>query len=105
MTKTYKFNYCDGEFLLTYSQPGKEGTSFSIKEETMEFNTTKFYEYVFQDVYSIVEIKVNNEMVQDKIDVHTYKKGLRVYQTIVDLCAEISKGINEKCFLKNLNNE
>lgn len=98
MTKTYNFNFIDGEYLLVYSQPGKEGEPFSIDATLMEFNTIKFYEYVFQDMTERIDIKIVNQMNQDEMDSSAYKKGLRVLQTIEDLCEKISQGINEKCF-------
>lgn len=98
MTKTYKFNYIDEKYTLTYSQPGKEGDPFAIDEEKMEFDTTKFYQYVFQDVNDVINIKIDNEMNDDDIDRKQYKKGMRVLNTIEDLCKEICEGINEECF-------
>lgn len=86
------------KYILTYSQPGKEGEPFSIDEQKMEFDTTKFYQYVFQDVHDVVEIKIVNEMKEEDMESKKYKKGLRVLSTIEDLCTEICKGINEKCF-------
>lgn len=98
MTKAYKFNYMDGKYTLIYSQPGKEKNSFVVDEQKMEFDTMKFYQYVFNDVNDVIDIKIVNEMNKEDIDEKKYKKGIRVLSTIEELCTEICKGINEKCF-------
>ena len=98
MTKTYKFNYNEGDYVLMYSNPNEKDNPFSISEDTMQFDTKHFYEYVFQDVKEKLDLKIVNEMDENVLDPKVYKKGLRVYKTIEELCDQITKEINKKCF-------
>lgn len=98
MTKTYRFNYEEGNYVLIYSNPEEKGNPFLINENTMQFDTKHFYEYVFQDVKEKLDLKIVNKMDESKLDSKTYKKGLRVYKTIEELCNMITEEINVKCF-------
>ena len=98
MTKNYKFNYADGNYTLTYSNPAEKRDAFCVNEETMQFDTKYFYEYVFKDVNEKIIIQIDNVMDENAMDKNTYKRGLRVYSTIDELCKQIVDGINTKCF-------
>lgn len=98
MTKTYKFNFIDGNYVLQYSKPDATEPPFLIDAESMQFDTKKFYQYIFSDVKEVIEIVVDNQMNQNTLDPAIWKKGERVYRVISDLCSEISQKINVECF-------
>lgn len=102
MTKTYLFKYDEDNFILMDNQPEKEENKFLINVDTMEFDTTLFYELVFKDVTERINIQIINQLDEHELDKNLYKKGMRVYQTISDLCEKICMGINQECFSTNI---
>lgn len=70
----------------------KVSNNTTIDKDTMEFNTTKFYDYVFSDIDKELDIKVNNTVSEfDKV-------GQRTYSTIVEICDGVIAKMKEKCF-------
>lgn len=98
MTKRYQFSYQDGSYVLKYTNPNDNTEPFFISAENMQFDTKKFYEYVFSDIKEITTIMISNDISSVVEDASIIKKGDRVYQVINDLCQEIVKKINVECF-------
>lgn len=98
MTKRYQFSYQDGSYVLKYTNPNDNTEPFFICAENMQFDTKKFYEYVFSDIKEITTIMISNDISSVVEDASIIKKGDRVYQVINDLCQEIVKKINVECF-------
>lgn len=99
MTKTYKFNYEQGKYTLMYSNPkARKEDAFTIDGDSMEFDTKKFYEYVFQDVKEKLDLKIINEMDESIVGDKIWKKGGRVYNIIQEMCEQIVQKMNEQCF-------
>lgn len=98
MIKMYNFDYKEDKFVLGYTRPDVEEKKFEICVEKMELDTKGFYEFMFQDINDIIEIKINNVMDEKKIESNLYRKGMRVYRVLEELCTEIANRINKECF-------
>ena len=98
MTKRYQFSYQDGSYILKYTNPNDNTEPFFISAENMQFDTKKFYEYVFSDIRENTNIIIEDDVANGVEDASLIKKGIRVYQVINDLCQEIVKKINVECF-------
>lgn len=100
MTKKYDFNYEEGRYILQYNNPNSKEEPFVIDTEDMQFDTKKFYMYIFSDVKEQINIEIINNIKMDIVSPEIAKKGERVYKVIDDLCKEITKRINSECFLE-----
>ncbi len=92
MRKTLNFKSDDTTYILENTNPNEKSEPFTIDKDTMEFNTTKFYEYVFSDIDKELDIKVDNTVPESD------KVGQRTYSTIVELCDGVIAKMKEKCF-------
>lgn len=92
MKKTLNFKSDDVMYILEDINPNEKREPFTIDKDTMEFNTTRFYDYVFSDIDKELDIKVNNTVSEfDKV-------GQRTYSTIVEICDGVIAKMKEKCF-------
>ncbi len=98
MIRKYNFDYEEGKYILKYSNPYTTEAPFVISADNMQFDTKKFYMYVFKDVKKKLNIEIQNNLQPDIVGLDIVKKGERVFGVIVDLCREITKRINEECF-------
>lgn len=92
MKKILNFKSDDTMYILENTDPNEKRESFIIDKGTMEFNTTKFYDYVFSDIDEELDIKVDNTVPE------TDKVGQRTYSTIVEICDGVIAKMKEKCF-------
>ncbi len=92
MRKTLNFKSDDTTYILENKNPSDKREPFTIDKDTMEFNTTKFYEYVFSDIDKELDIKVDNTVSESD------KVGQRTYSTIVEICDGVIAKMKEKCF-------
>lgn len=99
MTKKYNFNYTDGNYILQYNNPNDTREPFEISADDMQFDTKKFYLYVFSDVKEKITIEIQNNIQQDTVGLDVAKKGERVYKVIDDLCKVITERLNAECFV------
>ena len=58
----------------------------------MQFDTNKFYQYVFSDITTEMEIEIVNKTDSDD------KLAKRLYETISEISSSVMKKLNEKCF-------
>lgn len=72
---------------------GKRGEYVcEIKGKKQQFDTNKFYQYVFADIEAEMEIEIlDTTNDQDKA-------AKRVYNIISEITSEVMKKMNEKCF-------
>lgn len=92
MKKTLNFKSNDTEYILENTNPNEKKEPFTIDMNTMEFDTTKFYEYVFSDIDKDLDIEVVNLISESD------KVSQRTYSTIVEICDGVIAKIKEKCF-------
>ena len=78
--------------------PSKTDEPFVISAKDMQFDTKKFYLYVFSDVKEQLTIEIQNNIQAEQVGREVAKKGERVYKVIDDLCKEIISRINKDCF-------
>lgn len=93
MKKTLDFKSDDTMYILENTNPNEKREPFTIDKDTMEFNTTKFYDYVFSDMDKEVDIEVDNIVPESD------KMGQRTYSTIVEICDGVIAKMKEKCFV------
>lgn len=92
MKKTYEFKANDEKFVLVNTNPNDKGEEFTIDKKEMQFDTNKFYQYVFLDIDTEMEIEII-----DKSDSND-KLAKRLYATISEITSGVMKKLNEKCF-------
>ena len=98
MTKKYSFDYEEEKYILRNTNPSKTDEPFVISAKDMQFDTKKFYLYVFSDVKEQLTIEIQNNIQAEQVGREVAKKGERVYKVIDDLCKEIISRINKDCF-------
>ena len=85
----------DGVSLETCFLPSLEDgylKELGAKLKEMQFDTNKFYQYVFADIEAEMEIEIlDTTNDQDKA-------AKRVYNIISEITSEVMKKMNEKCF-------
>jgi len=86
MKRTFILNEEQGKYVLRDNNPNRKDSPFSIDEDDLKFDTSKFYDYVFEgiDMNSTIVIE-SNLSAEDK-------KGAVVLKTI----DEISQGVMAK---------
>lgn len=92
MKKTYEFKVDDEKFILVNTNPNDKGEAFVIDKKEMQFDTNRFYHYVFSDITTEMEIEI-----VDKSDSND-KLAKRLYETISEISIGVMKKLNEKCF-------
>ena len=95
MKKTFNFIETDKEYILESTNPNVKKEPFKIEKESMEFNTSEFYSYVFEDVDNIIGIEIVNKT-EDCGD----KYARLTYQTIKEICEGVSEKLNAKLIEK-----
>ena len=98
MIKKYDFYYEEGKYVLKFKNPNATEQPFEINMDDMQFDTKRFYMYMFSDVKESISIVIKNGINVDELDKDVAKKGERVYRVIEDLCTEITNKINKECF-------
>lgn len=98
MIKKYNFHYNAGKYILQYNNPNAIDEPFEISADNMQFDTKKFYMYIFSDVKEEIHIEIENNINTDNQERDVVKKGERVYKVIDDLCKEITNRLNKECF-------
>ena len=81
--------------------PGNTEGKLMIDEKKMELDSVKLYKMLFENTKEPIEILIVNT-IEEGVDDGAKKKGLRVCKTIQELCDEICKEINKKCFPEEL---
>lgn len=94
MQKTMELHYREGNYILKNSK--NESEEFVISEETLQFDTVKFYESVFANIGEYAEIEVINKVVEEGTDVPKDKQITKmVFETIEQICSGVAIRINE----------
>ena len=98
MIRNYDFYYEEGKYVLKYKNPSATEQPFEISMDDMQFDTKRFYMYMFSNVKERISIVIENGINVAELDKDVAKKGERVYKVIEDLCKEITNKINKECF-------
>lgn len=93
MKKTYEFKADDEKFILVNTNPNDKGEVFIIDKKEMQFDTNKFYQYVFSDITTEMEIEIVDKSDSDD------KLAKRLYETISEISSGVMAKLNEKLFL------
>lgn len=93
MKRTLNFRSDGEKYILENTNPNEKKEAFTINMDEMQFDTNKFYEYVFSDMTEKVEIEIVN-MVSGENE----KSAKRVCATIEDICKGVMDKMNSKCF-------
>lgn len=91
MKKTFNLTYEEKKYILKNTNPNDEREAFVIYEENMQFDTNKFYEYVFADVQSRVGIEIKCEELENGNGILK-----RVYETICEICDGVLEEYNKE---------
>lgn len=92
MKKTFEFIVEEDKFMVVNTNPNEKKEAFEIDKREMQFDTNKFYQYVFSDVTEKMEIEIVDR--SDDGD----KLAKRLYETILEISHGVVKKMNEKCF-------
>lgn len=92
MKKTFEFSKDEEKYILKNTNPNENKEPFVIYKNTMQFETQKFYEYVFEDIEDVTEICVVNS-----VDVSD-KEAERTCKTISEISNGVMEMMNKKCF-------
>ena len=80
------------KYMIVNMNPNEKKEAFEINKKEMQFDTNKFYQYVFADIEAEMEIEIlDTTNDQDKA-------AKRVYNIISEITSEVMKKMNEKCF-------
>lgn len=93
MKKTFNLSYEDKKYFLKNTNPNDNREPFMIDEETLEFDTNKFYTYVFSEVNGTCEIQISCEGIDVSGGLHK-----RVYETIREICNGVIDEMNKMIF-------
>lgn len=93
MKKTYEFKVEAEKFILVNTNPNDKGEPFTIDKKEIQFDTNKFYKYVFSDVTTEMEIEIVDKSDSDD------KLAKRLYETISEISSGVMKKLNEKYFM------
>lgn len=93
MKKTYEFKVGAEKFILVNTNPNDKGEPFTIDKKEIQFDTNKFYQYVFSDVTTEMEIEIVDKSDSDD------KLAKRLYETISEISSGVMKKLNEKYFM------
>lgn len=92
MKKIYEFRTDEEKYMIVNMNPNEKKEAFEINKKEMQFDTNKFYQYVFADIEAEMEIEIlDTTNDQDKA-------AKRVYNIISEITSEVMKKMNEKCF-------
>lgn len=92
MKKTYEFKVDGEKFILVNTNPNDKREAFTIDKKELQFDTNKFYQYIYSDITTEMEIEI-----VDKSDSND-KLAKRLYETISEISSGVMKKLNEKCF-------
>lgn len=92
MKKTFDFKAEEEKYILKNKNPNDKRDAFEISKNEMQFDTNKFYQYVFSDINDKMEIEIiDNSDISDKA-------AKRVYNTILEIAGGVIERMNKKCF-------
>lgn len=92
MKKTFDFKVEEEKYILKNKNPNDKRDAFEISKNEMQFDTNKFYQYVFADINDKMEIEIiDNSDISDKA-------AKRVYNTISEIASGVIERMNKKCF-------
>lgn len=92
MKKVFEFKGDDKKFILVNTNPNDKREGFEIDKEELRFDTNKFYQYVFSDITTEMQIEIVDKSEDDD------KLAKRVYRIITEIANGVMKKMNEKCF-------
>lgn len=94
MKKTFDFMEDEEKYILKNTNPNVKSEAFTIQKKEMQFDTNQFYQYVFADVNSKMEVDII-----DKANGNDASK--RIYGIILEITNSVMKQMNIKCFDDN----
>lgn len=90
MKKTYEFKTNEEKYMIVNTNPNETKEAFEINKKEMQFDTNKFYQYIFADIETEMEIEI-----LDRTD-NQDKAAKRVYNIVSEIVSEVMKKMNEK---------
>ena len=92
MKKTFEFTSNEGQYILRNTNPNEKREAFIIDKKEMQFDTNQFYQYVFSDVKTKMEVEI-----LDKADGND-SAAKRFFGVISEITSGVINRMNEKCF-------
>ena len=89
MKKIFEFKAEREEFELVNMNPNEKQEAFKINKKEMQFDTNKFYQYVFSDITTEMQIDII-----DKTD-ESDKLAKRVHSVISEIVSGVMQKLNE----------
>ena len=96
MKKTFDFYENEDKYILKNTNPSEKREPFEIEMATMEFNSEKFYEYVFSDITEKFEIVVNHLIEKKNQEDSEGKEARRMFEIINQICTGVMEEMNKK---------
>ena len=94
MKKTFEFKVEEDKYILINTNPNEKRAPFEISKHEMKFDTSKFYQYIFEDIDNLCEIKIVDMAHENDKDA---KRVCKIVSEIVDA---VIKKMNEQCFVE-----
>jgi len=94
MKKTFEFKVEESKYILINTNPNENREPFEINKQEMKFDTSKFYQYVFEDINDSCEIKIVDMAHENDKDA---KRVCKIVSEIVDA---VIKKMNAQCFME-----
>ena len=89
MKRTFILNEEQGKYVLRDNNPNRKDSPFSIDEDDLKFDTSKFYDYVFEGIDMNSTIVIESKLGDND------KKGSIVYKTIDEIAQGVMAKIKE----------
>ena len=86
-----------GKYILEAKELNCAKEAFTIDEQELQFDTEKFYKYVFLDMKEKTEIIINN-MIDEGDKSNNPKTSKYIYDMLVTICKDISEKLGDECF-------
>lgn len=90
MKRTFEFEQNNDKYTLKNTAPHEKKDPFEIDKSKKEFDTKKFYQYVFSDISFPIEIEIIDKATSDD------KETQRVYGIINDIVQGVVAKLNNK---------
>lgn len=92
MKKTFEFTCDEKEYVIKNTNPNEKRDVFTIDKKEMQFDTNQFYQYIFSDVNTKMQIEIIDKTENDNA-------AKRLYTVISEITSGVIDKLNQKCLV------
>ncbi|MEG0830254.1 MAG: hypothetical protein RSD88_06270 [Anaerovoracaceae bacterium] len=92
MKKTFEFTCNEKEYVIKNINPNEKREAFTIDKKEMQFDTNQFYQYVFSDVNTKIQIDIIDKTENDNAT-------KRLYAVISEITSGVIDNLKQKCLV------